>query len=102
MRDNEQVGIGVSSCDGAMVNRNLGNGNGQGIVVDHSLVCSVGFNSVAFNHNSGIHLSVIEGCVIQRNYATRNSPPDCVWDGSGANTFSRNACATEDPPGAWD
>ena len=36
-----------------------------------------------------------------RNYATRNNPADCIWDGAGVNRFSTNMCASESPAGAW-
>lgn len=96
------VGIHISGTTSVTIMHNAVRGNGVGIAVHDSTNCAVGFNSVAFNNASGINLSAIEGCLIERNYATRNNPPDCGWDGLGANTFSRNACATEDPPGAWD
>jgi parallel beta-helix repeat protein len=96
------IGIRVSGTTGVTIMHNVIRGHGVGIGVQDATNCAVGFNSVAFNNGSGINLSAIEGCLIERNYATRNNPPDCVWDGLGANTFSRNACATEDPPGAWD
>jgi parallel beta-helix repeat protein len=106
-RDNVQAGVDVSSCTGAVVKSNRVLYNGDGLVVDDCAGCTVGFNAAHFNGlgpaaGHGIVLSHVDGSRVERNYATRNNPADCVWDGAGVNTFSDNLCATESPAGAWD
>jgi parallel beta-helix repeat protein len=81
--------------------------NGHGIVVNGCRGCSVAFNAAHFNGlgavtGHGIELADVDGSRIERNYATRNTPPQCVWDGGGTNAFSSNSCANEFPAGAWD
>jgi parallel beta-helix repeat protein len=94
-------GITVSDTRGVAIVQNLVQGS-RGIQVHDSEGCAVAFNSATLNLASGLRLTQIDGCTIARNNASRNESPDCFWDGSGTNTFSRNACATEDPAGAFD
>lgn len=105
-RDNVQAGVDVSSCTGAVVKSNRVLHNGDGMVVDDCVGCAVGFNAAHFNGlgavaGHGIVLSRVDGSRIERNYATRNNPADCVWDGAGVNTFSANMCASESPAVMW-
>lgn len=93
-------GITVSGTTGVAILRNVVQMS-FGIWVSDSTSCTVAYNSVSFN-DPGIALTKVDGCTIERNNAFRNTVPDCSWDGFGANTFSANACATEEPAGAWD
>ena len=123
------VGIGVAEAAGGFIRNNTIRFNGQGIAlidtadvrilqnlvnknlgtgihVIGSTGCGIGLNSVTFNGlttaANGIQLEGVDGCIVVRNNVSRNSAVDCSWDGAGANTFSANACASEDPAGAWD
>jgi parallel beta-helix repeat protein len=106
VHNNTEAGIAVvDSADAAIVQNLVQRNGGTGIDVEDSTGCTVSLNSVAFNGSAGgngITLTNVDGCTIARNNASRNTQPDCVWDGAGANTFTANACATEAPPGAWD
>jgi parallel beta-helix repeat protein len=101
------IGIGLESSSGATAEKNVVQRNGLGIRTGAATACVISFNRVAFNVR-GISLGVgtdegSEGCLVTRNNVSQSTvPPDCVWDGLGANTFSKNNCASEVPLGAWD
>jgi Right handed beta helix region len=103
IRHHAGIGIFLDTTSGVTVMKNaVSHTSGPGIAVVLSTICVISFNSGAFNA-PGINMESSDGCFITRNNFSRSTPgPDCMWDGFGTHTFSRNSCATEDPPGAWD
>jgi parallel beta-helix repeat protein len=103
IREHSGFGISLDTTSGVTVTKNaVSHTSGFGITAVLSTTCTISFNSVAFNA-FGIDLTSSDECLVTRNNVSRSTPgPDCIWDGFGTHTFSRNSCATEDPPGAWD
>jgi parallel beta-helix repeat protein len=107
VRNHAGEGIAAVAASGVTITKNaVSYVSGPGIMAIDVVSCVISFNSLAFNAPS-IYLQTTSACLVTRNNASRKFDPsspyaECYWDGLGSNTFLRNVCATEDPPGAWD
>jgi hypothetical protein len=96
------VGIFLEG-NGVIVNKNSVQNSIFGLGTSSDAADStISFNTMSFNVVGMILVDLGLNNQVIRNVVTRNTLIDCIWDGTGAATFSRNTCGTESPAGVWD